>query len=101
MSDQQPATDRYANENAHLWTDTDHPFSEDKKRDAFKSPYTTESKHNGRPFTILGLSDREKFDMHNVGPYYRIRFEDGDREVIDADPIEIYENVGTVGGRPW
>lgn len=75
------------------WADTEHPHSDSKKRDVFKSPYIDERVHNGRPFTILGLADRLAFDMDEAGPYYRIRFEDGAKEEFDADPIEIYEGI--------
>ena len=82
------------------WTNTKHPFSDEKLRETFKSPYDKEKAHNGKKFIWLGLSSQTDFpDMIETGPYYRIRFEDGIE--IDADPIEIYENVGMVGGVKW
>ena len=88
-------------EDATTWTDNNHPFSSEKKRNEFKSPYENESKHNGRSFVIMGLSNQDNFDMNETGPYFRIQFLDGNKEIIDADPLEIYENVGTVGGVDW
>lgn len=88
-------------DDSSTWTDTDHPFSKSKLRKTFKSPYEDESKHNGRRFKVLGLSSRKDFDMDEVGAYFLIQFLDGKKEKMNADPIEIYKNVGTVGGKPW
>jgi hypothetical protein len=85
--------------NPMFWKNDYHPFMGCEVRATFLSPYTEQSKHNGKRFVILGLSSKDEFDMKEVGPYYRIRFEDGDE--MDADPIEIYTNVGYVGGVPW
>ncbi len=94
-------TPEHPNDHWKTWTDTNHPFSKAEVRELFKSPYSVESRENKRQFKLLGLLDPTTYDAAETGPYYRIQFLDGKQEEMVADPIEIFRDIGTVGGVPW
>lgn len=57
-------------------------------RSCFSSPYEQHASRNGQRFKLLGPVNPDSYDAADVGPMYRIAFEDGTE--IQAWPEEIY-----------
>ncbi len=57
----------------------------------FKSPYEQYAEHNGKPFTVLKVIDKDDadHDISEVGKMYKIQFKD--KTVIEAWPEELVD----------
>jgi hypothetical protein len=51
-------------------------------RRVFRSPFDQYRDRNGQPCVVVGEVSRELTDDEEVGPLYRVRFDDG--EIIEA-----------------